>query len=176
MSMIKRKEIMYKDINGNSIEFSNDFTGYEVFKEERKLTEIREYKEGQVIGKIFFRPTTSSIIFSVTYNNYNEDRYNNNKVRMVFFTNNNDNICSGEVLKFSPDDSSIVSREFYNNGKDVTEDLYKYINITEQDKLTHKFTDEEKFNIYMRYGNEFRLYDDYKMDSSYFEKVMELMK
>lgn len=168
------QEVIYKQKDGmviHSDTLPEYFTGYKITKDHERLSSVLEYTDGKILGHIKYRPTKTPVIFSVVYGCYNEGRYNNGSVNRVFCTDSNSRF-NGEFIKFSMN-GEIEEKRYYSDSDDVTQDIKSFIGFNgdiESFKY-YKFKEDELFNIYMLYGSKFKLYNEYKMDSSYFDDV-----
>lgn len=170
------QEVIYKQKDGcvvdiNDVKVPLYFTGYKITKDFDKLSNVVEYESGKAIGNIHYRPTKTPIIFEVRYKGYNETRYNNGNVNVVYCTDHNSRFY-GEYRKFDIN-GNLQTVKYYQDSNDVTEDLKSFIGFKgDNDALKfYKFKEDEVFNIYMLYGSKFKFYNEYKRDSSYFDEV-----
>lgn len=170
------QEVIYKQKDGVVLnikdnELPRTFNGYKITKYYNKASAIFEYSEGKQIGEIGFRPTKTPVIFYVKYSSYNEERYNNGHVSVIFYTNQNG--IQGEYRRYDTN-GTLSDVRFYKDNINITENYKSFLNYTgkDHDFVTYKYTEEEMFNTYMMYGNEFKFYNEYKMDRSHFREVV----
>lgn len=166
--MVKVK-YMYKSIDGQIYnEIPNNFNGYEIKSENSTTSTIREFKNSEHIGSIVIRPTKIPVIFSVKYQNYREERYNNGVTSCKYYTINNN--LNGEYRKYNTS-SELTNIKFYYQGNEVTDDIISLLKI-KNDLVGYEFSDEEKFNIMVSYGSNFKFFDEYNVCSTTFDKIM----
>lgn len=170
-------EVRYKQKDGTFLESFNKqvpdhFTGYKIIKDYNKISSISEYNKGQEIGIIGFRPTRNPVIFSVKYGGYNDTRYNNGSVCSTCHWDYNGKL-NGEYRKLTIQ-GDIHTIKYFHNSIDVTEDIKTYIGFNDNiDSFkNYKFTEEEIFSLYMMYGSLFKFYNEYRINSSFFDDIV----
>lgn len=162
--------VVYKQKNGTvSKALPEHFTGYAISKYSESINSIVEYSNGNSIGTIKFRPTKKPVIFTVKYAGYNEMRYTNGKILNIW--NQDGRRMEGESRCFSVD-GQLESIDFYHKGNKVTHDIQTFLS-TDKSLIDYKFGEDDIFNLYMMYGSRFKIYNEYKMDSKYFDEVAE---
>lgn len=165
---IEMLKVVYKQKDGTEFNsLPESFTGYMISKYEISTHSIIEYRNGEIIGNITFRPTKTPVIFTVEYNGYNEMRYTNGKILTVW--NQNGKIMEGECRKFSAD-GDLTGIEYYHKGNKVTQDIQSFLG-TDKPLKDYRFGEDDIFNLYMLYGSKFKFYNEYKRDSKYFDEV-----
>lgn len=164
-------KIVYKQKTDNKFIHSidkNNFSGYQINIEYNKINSICEIDNGDIISKIFYRPTQTPIIHKVEYNGHFEYRYNNNKVQSTYFEY--DNKKYGEYKKYNTD-GNLIERIFYYEDYDITKEVLRFIKYDDYNSFLHyKLKDDERFNIMIRYGYFFRLDYDFR-DSKEFDNI-----
>lgn len=164
-------EYVYKTKDGNVIsEKEINFTGYEIKFYKKTVNSITEYSNGIFIGKINFRPTKNPIIYSVQYPPYEEYRYNNNQISKKQHYKND--MLNGECRTYHSN-GKLYNINYYNNGKDITNEIIDLLKI--KDNITNYIlSKEEKFNIMVNYGSNFKFFEEYNIDSNYFDNIMKI--
>lgn len=170
------QEVIYKQKDGNFINSTDDkiplhFTGYKVTNDFDRISNIMEYVSGRPIGTIHFRPTKTPVIFSVSYNGYHEDRYNNGRISTIYFTNHECRFY-GEYRKFNIN-GDVQEVRYYQDSNDVTEDVKLFVEYKgdSSEFKNYQFAEDELFNLYMFYGNQFKFYNEYKYEPNYFDEI-----
>lgn len=170
------QEVIYKQKDGCEVDINNDkvplyFTGYKITRDFDKLSNVVEYECGKAIGNIHYRPTKTPVIFEVHYTGYNETRYNNGNVNVVYYSDHNTRF-NGEYRKYDIN-GDLETVRYYHDSTNVTEDLKSFIGFKGDNESFkfYKFKEDEVFNIYMLYGSKFKFYNEYKRDSKYFDEV-----
>lgn len=165
--------IVYKCKTTNST-FStvnlDEFIGYKIQKESDKLSSIIELDKQVIKGTIKYRPTQIPLINTVQYNGYTEERYNNNMIRTIHYTWNNQ--IYGEYRKYNPN-GDLIDKKYYYASEDITNDIMNFIRFTgdTSDFKYYEFQEDELFNVMIRYGSYFKLFDEYNMDSKQFDSI-----
>ena len=168
------QKVNYKQKDGTvHTDMPKYFTGYKITRDYERISNIVEFNQGNKVGFIKFRPTQTPVIFSVSYGDYYEDRYNDGSVNHIYNQDNHTGQLNGEFRKYDTNGEMLMLR-YYHESIDITEDIKSFIkfNGTHESFMTYKFAEDEVFNLYMLYGNKFKFYNEFKRDSSYFTDVM----
>lgn len=166
--------IVYKSSNFsdcNEPQNYESFSGFQIIRERGKLSYIREVQDGLEITSIKFRPTQIPTILKAQYGNYYEERYNANTISAKCHLVNGEK--EGECRKYSPD-GICTGVKYYSSGVDVTTEIIDFLNLkcTEQNIHEYTFTEEEEFNLMMKYGSHFKFFYEYNVDSSTFDNIV----
>lgn len=165
--------ITYKNTEYKEVQYNpQKFTGYKIIKERNKISYINEYYNGEEVSKISFRPTQTPVIFSVRYGNYHEERYANNEVCTRYYSINDK--VSGEYKKYDAF-GKITTVQYYNNGVNCTEEIKNFIgfNGTDEEFNNYTFSEDEEFNIMIKYGSNFKFLKEFGIDSSHFDNIVQ---
>lgn len=169
----KYMSITYKDTNYKEAQFSQqNFTGFKIIKERDKISYINEYYNGEEVSSISFRPTQTPVIFSVRYGNYHEERYTNNKVSSKYYAIQDR--VSGEYRKYDSY-GNISEVKYFNNGINCTDEIKSFIgfNGTDEEFMNYEFSEDETFNVMMRYGSNFKFLHEFGIDSNHFDTIVQ---
>ena len=89
----------------------------------------------------------------------------------VYYTDHSG--IQGEYKRYDVN-GGVLNTKYYYDNKDITDEIKSFIGFKEDQSFKlYKFAEDELFNLYMRYGNKFKLYNEYKLDSKYFDEVSE---
>lgn len=175
--MKEQSNIVYKYVcstSGNSftkVDFKS-FNGFEIKYYNNRVNSIRILQELKLTSVITFRPTSTPLIASVQCTNgYFHDRYNNNNIRSEYYYTNGS--ANGEYLSYFADHFTVNKRAFMKEGSFITNEVTSLVGWTGSNiEWTHrKFNEAEMFNLVMRYGNDFKFYDEFREESTKFDYI-----
>ena len=149
-------KIIFKDLEYKVIKYpSTIFSGYKItYQEKHILWKIEKLINNNEEFQIKFWPSKIKEVLNILAINYELQLWYNSKEildNITFF--NEQNQLNGQLIKYKDGQKDYI--RYYDKGINVTEEV---LNITENREV---LTDEDKFNLYVKYGSYFKLYDDY---------------
>lgn len=179
----KNVKLRYVCLNSGNV-FDNvdldTFYGLEVKYCYNRISTIIERTPDVVLTKISFRPTVVPVIQTITCNDgYVQERYNNNVISREYRLDNSGDL-QGEAFVYHTNGQK-ATRIFSHNGIDVNPKVQEligyeplsYRGVYHDDWVTYNIPEDAMFNLMVRYGTEFKFYDEYKRENNTYSEMID---